>query len=458
LTDHNHAPRRRWPPLVFLFITFLLTGGFLQYFGRFEPVIVHDTRSYVEFPFDSVSSALSHQRTPGYPLFLKALSLLSPSESLIPVAHYVVYCAGILVFYLGLCSFAGRVWIAACSAAALVSANVLQLYLQMIASDTIAAAAALAAIGLLLLYLSFDRRLPLIAILLGGATALCWLIRPAYLFVVPLIPLLGTLLAVRNRLEVTRARQSMKTVCVLALVAVTPLLAWCSLRWFVVQEFGVVSFGGYNLAGVSGQFLDQDLVAELPEQYRPLAIAALEQRTQLPPGTLHMTDADPLNYMRMERNYDITIWSVMTPAAQSLYGDDNRKVNRELKNFSAELIYQRPGRYAVWIVKSLRQAVRKLLADFAVNPFGLLLILTAAPLLVLVVVKSWWRSSNGNPPRCEDTTRVLFIASFCYAAFSVVETILVCPSLGRFTDAAALLFPAVGAAVVVQLLRQITTR
>ena len=458
MTDHNHTPQRRWPPLVFLFITFVLTGGVLQYLGRFEPVKVNDTRSYVDFPFDSVSSTLSHLRTPGYPLFLKSLSLLSPSESLIPVAHYVAYCTGIFVFYLGLCSFTGREWIAACSAAALLSANVLQLYLQMIASDTLAAAAALAALGLLLLSLSADRRLPLIAMLLCGATALCWLIRPAYLFVVPLIPLLGTLLSVRKRLEATRVKQSLKTFCVLALITVIPLLAWCSLRWFVVRDFGVVSFGGYNLVGVSGQFLDQDLVAELPEHHRPLAVAALKQMSQLPPGTLHLADADPLNYMRMERNYDVTIWFVMTPAAQSLYGDDNRKINRELKNFAAELIRQRPRSYAIWIAKSLRQAVRKLLADFAVNPFGLLLILTAVPLLVLVVVKFWRRCPNGNPLGHDDTTRVLFVASVCYAAFSVVETILVCPPLGRFTDAAALLFPALGAAVVVHLLRQIAAR
>ena len=56
------------------------------------------------------------------------------------------------------------------------------------------------------------------------------------------------------------------------LASLLPFLAWSALRWFVVGHFGLVSFGGYNIIGIAGQFLQKDSTTQLSTDIRPLAV------------------------------------------------------------------------------------------------------------------------------------------------------------------------------------------
>src|SRR5260370_19503956 len=73
----------------------------------------------------------------------------------------------------------------------------------------------------------------------------------------------------------------LKVGLVLVAVSTVPFLGFCTYRWAKTGHFGLTSFGGFTAIGVVGQFLTEDLVPDLPEEVRPLALKALERREKL---------------------------------------------------------------------------------------------------------------------------------------------------------------------------------
>jgi hypothetical protein len=410
--------------------------------GRLTAVAVPDTASYADFPFDSWTKALTHRRTPGYPALLWVVRRVTGSLDAMPVVHLVAFCGGVLVFHSGLRSVGAPPWSAVWMAGSLLSSNVLHGYVHFLATDTLAAAVGVATAGLTLIFASqpagSNRWLQLG--LLAANTTLGWLIRPNYLFLVLLVPVLSVLVSSMRGAWAVRSRCAMVRFAEVSTAVMLPLGIWCGLRWLSVGAFGVVSFGGYNLVGVTGQWLDRELTAALPADLRPLAQAALDRREQWPPETLPMSEAPALNYQRMELRYDSTI-ADFQDGAQSVHGDDNRRINTDLKRLGLALVWQRPLGYGVWLAKSGRQAVFKTVGDFVVNPVGLALILFTGGTTWLGTVQQGVGVNRTSS--CRDVAlRIVFVAATLYWALSIGLTILVCPPLGRFTDAAAVLLPA----------------
>ena len=168
-----------------------------------------------------------------------------------------------------------------------------------------------------------------------------------------------------------------------------PVLVWSGLRWAVMGKFAVVSFGGYNLIGITGQFLDEEVVSHLDDDLQPLAGEALRRRGEIPADELPLEESDPLNYMRMEGQYDITIWRVFEPAARAFY-DDPPTINSALKDLGVALARQHPRSYLVWLLKASRQALRKLVGDVLANPLGAVLVCLTVLTAFVRLVHLWW--------------------------------------------------------------------
>jgi len=293
---------------------------------------------------------------------------------------------------------------------------------------------------------------------LGPLVTIGWLVRPVMLFLVPLVCVAAPLFELRTRGSAATWAGLARFALVSAAIVILPLVAWCGLRWQAVGKFGVVSFGGYNLIGITGQFLDEALVAELPEHLRPLVQSALQRRQSLPPGEIPLPDDPLLRYSRMEVNYDVTIWKVFVPASQELYGNDAVQVNSRLRELGVAIARLRPEWYGVWLAKACRQALRISCQELVGNPVtGPLIVLTIG-LELLRIVRCWRRSiPAGLLSSATDLVPVLLLMSVLYAASNLLLVIVVCPPLGRMTDAATVLFPALIAAVFcdrLSLLRQ----
>lgn len=417
-------------PRILLAVFLLITAVGLWATGRLQPQPVPDTPGYADFPFDSPAAALNHIRTPGYPLFLRAVKPLAGDWKAVPVAQLLVYSAAVVLFFRSLHGWTTR-WGRPVIAGSLLAANILWGYIDWISTETLAAAAGITTVSLLLARSAGTAGRGNLAGV-AAAVAAGWLIRPAYLFLVPLVPVLGALLS--GAFATGRAKREF---LILALTTVIPVVAWCTLRQVVVGRFGIVSFGGYNLIGVAGQFLDAEGVQALSPDLKPIAEAALERREAVTFAGPDLPESQRLNYDRIEWRYDDTIWRVFTPAAEQVVGREPVAVNSALKRLAIEILRQHPRDYAIWLAKATRQGVRKLVADWVLNPVGLAAILLLITCQVLVTARCGTSPSlvDGRP----SPAAVLLLTAVVYAAVNLAVVIPVCPPLGRMTDAAGVL-------------------
>ncbi len=439
------ASRHPWIILVAIFIVAAVT---LASMNAFIAVVVNDTKGYAEFDFSSLSAALSERRTPGYPLLLLAIRSLTGDYAGAPVVHFALFCGGVVLLHAGLLahgfSRASSPWIAG----SILSSYILGRYVATLATDTTAAALGIGCCGALLLWTAGLQRGWLWGIVTALLVAAAWLVRPIMLSLVPLVCVAGPLSYLRRRGRAASFGEIARYFRLCVAVTVIPLVAWCGLRWQVVGKFGVVSFGGYNLIGVAGQFLDDEMVEKLPENLRPLAQAGLRRRQALPPGEIGLPDDPILRYSRMELNYDVTIWNVFAPAAEELYQHNAAEENTRLKELGIEIVRLRPDWYCVWLAKAARQALRMSCQELVGNPVTGPLIVMTVVVALLGIVKRWRRPDLPTAGHiATGIVGTLFVMAVLYATFQLLLVIAVCPPLGRMTDAACVLFPALVTAV-----------
>jgi len=132
------------------------------------------------------------------------------------------------------------------------------------------------AISAFLFVLSKPRR-PLRWLLLTLVVFAAWQTRPVSQYLVVMLPLAGWLL----RSYAGAARNGLRRFtlpAMLLLVCCVPLLAFCGWRYHVVGHFGVVSFMGHNLIGLTGCLLTEEMLPEIREECQPLARMLLERR------------------------------------------------------------------------------------------------------------------------------------------------------------------------------------
>ncbi len=420
--------------VVILLLQAAAVAGWLGFSGRLDPVLVNDSGGYTDFPWHSWDAALTHIRTPGYPLLLLLLKQVDPSLGMAPLAHFLLYALAAVLFFIGLARLSGEPALACVAASTLLYSRILHGYVMTIATDTPAAAAGIATCGMLLWWLA--RPGWTTAAALATITLTGWLIRPANLFLVPLLPLLAFLLCRYPPAHATRSRWWCAGMA--AALAITPLFGYALLRYTTVGRFSVVSFGGYNLVGITGQFLQPDDLPRLPPDLNDLASGALVRRTSPERPTSAYSDAPLLNYMRMETEYDATIWFEFVPVARTQAEGRNDEVNSRLRRLATRLLRVHGREYVIWLAKATRQAAKKVGWDFADNPFSLALILIAIARICL----PGFLGAAGTPPNRAHVARLTLVIATVYLVLSLAVVIPVCPPLGRMTDACAVLLPA----------------
>jgi hypothetical protein len=143
-------------------------------------------------------------------------------------------------------------------------------------------------------------------------------------------------------------------------VAVVPLLAYSLLRMLVVDDFGLVAMGGDTSSGLAAELLDWKLVdKELPERYRPLAVAILRERERR--GIQSAFEGGlRISMRRYEDQFSLNIYNITSPAAEKIYGTDRVVFNRELRNYSRAVLGLRKGEYLLWAGYMIPRTVSKI--------------------------------------------------------------------------------------------------
>ncbi len=383
-----------------------------------------------------------------------------------------------LIFHAGLTRLLPSGWLALGAASCLLYSNLVLIHVHYLMSDVLASALAIAALGFLCWVVAAPGRwwpwVGVTACVLGA-----WQVRPAYLFLVPLVPLLGVLLAGVARPRPEWSARSLHLGAGLALAAVLPLLAYCALRAAVVGNFAVASATGINLLGVVGPHLTPEVLPELPEGVRPKvekALAAAKNLPPLPPPHHEAWDRSVLQTMVLER-WDTSEWyqgllqylsgvqqevvyehnlhnrivfvlfvplvtEEMTPEEHATKGE--LALDRRLGEIAWAVLKARPAEYLAWVGRGLRQAGILLLTN------NLLLGVLALALAALTVAERgravWVRLRTGQdvpitPGNYAVERNVLLLLAVAFAVTKSLQLVLVVPPVARYVDAAGVFLP-----------------
>lgn len=402
--------------------------------GQAQVVRLHDSETYDTVSRMPPREMLSSVLTLGYPLLLKAVRLVSPDYALLPWVHLGMHFLACLLLNSGLRKFGASPWQSAAASAAFLATAVSHPSAEYLLTDFPTRAVAVWAIAFLLRIAAEPWR---IADWVGltVSVALCYHLRPAYLFMIPLVPLLGVaLMRIRNGREGLPCRWKTNGAA-LAGVTALPFLAFCVLRLAVVGHFGLVSFGGLNIVGVAAEMLDEKLIeTHIPAHLRPLAHEIVVRREER--GMEKAFTSRGVDILRWDENYNQSVWKVAYPAAVDRYGADHVTINRELTDLSRAVIRARPVHYLRFLAANYREGVGRLLSR------GAVLQACAALLLVLFAVRLGVVPAGSDTDSCRRTARdALVLTAVAFALTKLFLVSLVEMTITRYVLAAGMLLP-----------------
>lgn len=429
---HRWLPRASTTRLFigFVLVSAILHGSTGRWNLRWEP----DSISYVEFDWSSVEGVLRGIRTPGYPLFLRITAGIF-GMPIVPVAHWFALMLAVATWRYGLLRIGFREGSTLWAAAPLLFSSATWDMGRSVASDSLGVSLCIAGCGLFLAAMSHDARwwhwLALSAVTLSAI-----LVRPAYLFLLPLWPVAAAWFSI----AIFRLSRQVcgRKIFVTAIASLLPFLGYCSLRSATVGEFGLVSFAGYNLIGITGQYLNEEDVSRLDGVDRQVAGQMIARRDQV------VDYARPDSYETMVRLYNATVWVTAAPAAQEVMGDKPEACNATLQSLALRSLSLHRWEYASWLIQNGKSMMEQLLRG-ALTECGSKLALLA---LVAIMLMQVFR----NPPvmvvamleRVRPSTELQLLGWLCMGVMAAKGclVILIEPALGRYVAAAGCLVPA----------------
>lgn len=412
----------------------------------FRPAFLPDTASYLELAeAPTLEWALAHYRTNGYPIFLELVGGGRVDTARVPHAQFAFYSLAILLFWLGLRRYTGSGWLAFAGAAPLPFAWVVDLIPEVM-TDVLAVTLTLLAVSLALLLATR----PAAALLWAAVAATVFAtyqVRPSAVFLVVWLPLAAAVLRVCR--ERRMARDLPRWLLGLGLATFLPWLLFATLRLALVGHFGLVAYGGTNLAGVTASFLDDEVVRQLPVDLQRPARFVLRQRRALgfEPMTLES------DHRAAFEQYSVNIWDFAIPAANQeirrhrkrarqgeLAPDSLRpriRRNQILTELSRAIIRARPRLYLRWVRGSFLRGLGRLAErPWIVWPFVLL----GVSAFYLALRRAGGRDTGPRPPEHRLLLGILILAVSYFLIYLVTVSLVSWPS-PRYTAAMIVFLP-----------------
>ena len=493
------VPRGFWSyPLFWLFFQAGVLVIAVTYWDHLKPANWGDTDDgYVgqpiteELTFKAFVTSLTHQKSIGYPLFVRLVRAVTPERTVDPegkvfdAARYLEVAfrlSAMIVFYAGLRCLGVGAWLSMGAASCLLYSTTFQGLLKYILSDPLAESFCILSLGWLLVLVGYPRS----ALAWAGLTFCVFgtcLIRPGYVFLAGLLPLFGVLLRGMVRPEPGWLWRSRSLAAGVFLASALPVLSFCGLRYALVGDFAVASTSGGPLFGIAGQFLSDKLVNELPPHLQPFAGKALEIRNGLENWQVALDEKDRLlphvgsdwnpaegaghtdlfSRTAMEVGYPAVVeaYQLDFDLSQHAYHQDHVLLDRKLKELSVAVLKARLPAYGQWLARSTQEAFRILLINNdLLKRLGLLLALLAIIWHGLYLLQHLGLLSR--PHAAESSSKnyllefhILLLLGSGFALAGMVPIILVAIPNSRYIDALSCYLPCVAVVTILALARQV---
>ena len=409
---------------------FMLVGIAVAWLsGRWDPIFVNDSPSYLDYPFSPWGAMARSIRTPGYPIWLKAFES-TVGTNWVPVAQVLLHAFACWIFFREIQRW-GMETPAALFVAVTVGVGCTAMdHIATIASDCPAASVGVVAVACLMRRArkgdSWSTNLSLIA-----SVVLAIFLRPAYLFLVPWILVAGAML---ERFNAGSFWISIRNTIGVATVIVGVIMLWMGFRFMAVGDFGFLPFGHQNLSGILVQLLSEEELQSLPGELGK-EIVVFEKKYDEEVG---FEAGAPGATMTIDSRWDEMTYFVVMPAAKEVAGADTIAYHAALAKMNREIVKRYPVRYGKWLAKSARRGAWAIAADIVMHPVFLV---TGVVMVLLILHRAYW--SGFSIDECCDCValRAFTLVAFTYMIAKVGFVILTSPPIGRFSDAAAIFIP-----------------
>lgn len=415
--------------------------------GRLTVHLVNDSPSYLEYPFDSLTSALLSIRTPGYPLFLAIVTSLFGLAA-VPFVQVTLHAVASWALSQALITREMSARAAtACGICVLFGCTAAD-HINTVSTDAMAASLGVLTAAMIL---HFDQSPTLAsAALCVTFAAIAIFVRPAYLFLVPWIVIIECTLSWRQPAARTRILGGLGIAGGVAFF----VFAWIGLRGALVSDFGIAPFGHQNLSAVMVQTVSPKTLRSLPGESGQLG-RLVADRLEEQGFVLPERDGGSIATMTLEQQWGKINYFVVWPIAREEFKQQDTSnavaapvlVHRRLAKFNRDIFFASPMGYARWLVLAVRRSVWGSAANIAMHPFFFVSILSA---FAWLTIRSMRRlGSAAEPPltfRCSKAWSAFAIITVSYAVMKIGFVVLTSPPIGRFADAGAIFFPALAAA------------
>lgn len=442
MTDHAFAENAAVRPSVIkprliLLAAMALVLAFLALTGGLRPTLTLDTPGYLS-PW-TWSELWGGRRTP-FLGFL--LAPFGDDFSLYPTVIIGLFFAAAYYLFGSLVRFGASERAALALTLPLLLSNSLVRYSSDVHAEFPSIVLLIYALGELLRLVADARPRPWRYAAFCAALGTAYLMRPSLLPFLIVMPALALCLGfVRQR------RWRFRLTAVVLALSVAPFLLVSTIRYRAVNDFNVVSFGGFTLAGIASALLDERMMDRLAPEHRELARAVLDGREAL----VSTGEISPMviDYKSGQRSYSRTARSYFDILANNfdelLYkvvvkerrpGESWVEFNRRVMSFSVAVIRESPKGYVMWIVGGFRSAVGTATAHNIAFVVGAVLL--AGIYFSLLFTN---RVPRLTFPRLDIPVLVLVTAGFTAGAGAL--PIVAAYPLIRYVSTAALFLPAI---------------
>ena len=277
-------------------------------------------------------------------------------------------------------------------------------------------------------------------LLAAAAAALACLLRPIFLPLLVMLPLLFCTVS-----RITGRRIAIYRPVALLLLSAVPLVVYAADRARHTGDFQLVAFGGFQMSAMAGLLVSEDVAQRLPAPERALAMQVLAARKQAEDagrvlrtpvnsvGERSFVSAAAGYFDIYARTYDDLLHGEIAKlqSAGKSWGDFDRQLGR----FALSTIAAAPERYVAWIVGASARLVGRMIVTNA--PF----VLASVALLSMVLLMFCRPERIGNLHGSTDMLLVIAVVAVYVLAAAPLAVLITFPA-SRYIDTAAVLLPA----------------
>ena len=260
---------RRITPTKVLGGTMVIDLIFLAASGRLEPLISLDTASYL-YPWTWSEGIWGEMRGP---LFGFLLTPFGNNFTLLPTILLGLFFVSIYYLYKNLLDFGVSEYGALALTLPLLLSNALFRYAREVHVEFPAIICMLFSLGIMLKLQDTKARTVFHWLAFAFTCGFAYLIRPSFIPFAIFLPLTFALFG-----HLYTKRWQLRATAIAFVLSVAPFVIVSTIRYSAVNDFNIVSFGGFNMTGLGGELLTEEMIPKLKPENQEIAKSILQGR------------------------------------------------------------------------------------------------------------------------------------------------------------------------------------